>query len=416
MRVGRTIPPAAAPLSLREIIRAFSAINSGWKEGPEKLESELKTSFGQKYCFLVSSGKAALTLILIALRQLHPEKNEVLIPAFTCFSVPAAIKKAGLRIRLCDIDPATLDLSRRSLRSAITTDEKTRLLCVVPTHLFGYPVNISTLREIVGNKVAIVEDAAQAMGGDFAGKKLGTMGDVGFFSLGRGKALSTIEGGVIVTNRDDIGRTLKKLVDALPKYTIAEKIILAAKALLTTILQHPSLFWLPKALPFLKLGETLYEQEFSLKKLSPVQAGLATNWQKRLSEHAKVRRKNIIDWGTRLQPFYSRWCSTSIGRPANLIRLPVLAPNLISRQTIVSLSEQQGLGVMPPYPTPINEIPALATELAGEKHPNAVMLCRRLLTIPVHEFVTSREKNKISCLLSNYGMVKTNHNNDLQTD
>lgn len=80
MRIGRTIPPAASPLHLKDIESGVA----GFFEGAgivERFEDELKSFYQVRYCFTVSSGKAALVLILRALREIYPEKDEVLIPA-----------------------------------------------------------------------------------------------------------------------------------------------------------------------------------------------------------------------------------------------------------------------------------------------------------------------------------------------
>ena len=111
MHIGRTLPPAASPIYPRDILSGIKRGFSGKKE-LNRFESELKEYFGVKHCFLVSSGKAALTLILQALKDMHPERNEVLIPAFTCYSVPSAIVRAGLKVRLCDIKPDTIDFDQ----------------------------------------------------------------------------------------------------------------------------------------------------------------------------------------------------------------------------------------------------------------------------------------------------------------
>src|SRR2546428_640550 len=145
MRIGRTLPPAATPIGFREIISGIWGIFLGQKE-LDRFQSELKEHFGVKHCFLVSSGKAALTLILLA---------------------------------------------------------------VIPAHLFGFPSDVPRLRKLMRDpRITIVEDAAQAMGETWEGRKLGTLGDVSFFSLGRGKAFSSVEGGVIITDRDDIAEVL----------------------------------------------------------------------------------------------------------------------------------------------------------------------------------------------------------------
>ncbi len=262
LRIGRTLPPAAAPIPLNNVLRTLPACFCSDTED-RRFEEEIKQEFGQRYCVLVSSGKAALVLILKALKKLYPGRDEVLIPAFTCFSVPAAIKRAGLKIRLCDTGTGSLDLDKKQLREIIEKDKKdNKIICVLVTHLFGCPADFSGIKEIVGAQIPLVEDAAQAMGQEIDDKKLGTLGDVGFFSLGRGKALSTIEGGVIVARREEIGSELVRLLRKLDKCTVSDKIIFAGKSIFTTLLQQPLLFWLPKALPFLKLGETIYEEDF----------------------------------------------------------------------------------------------------------------------------------------------------------
>ena len=97
-----------------------------------KRESEIREYFGSESVFLVSSGKAALVLILHALSSLR-SRRKVLIPAYTCYSVPSAIVRSGLEIVLCDVNPDTLDFNYDRLE--FLADEET--LCVIPTHLFG---------------------------------------------------------------------------------------------------------------------------------------------------------------------------------------------------------------------------------------------------------------------------------------
>src|SRR5687767_5410319 len=105
MRIGRTLPPAAAPLGLADLWHAVAGA-----VGPTRtlsaLRQEIGRHFGVRHVFLVSSGTAALTLALKALKSAS-RRTGVVIPAYTCFSVPAAVSQAGLRPVLCDIDPRT---------------------------------------------------------------------------------------------------------------------------------------------------------------------------------------------------------------------------------------------------------------------------------------------------------------------
>jgi dTDP-4-amino-4,6-dideoxygalactose transaminase len=118
MRIGRTLPPAAAPIYWRDIVSGLKSLLRRQAE-LDRFQSELKEFFGMKHCLLVSSGKAALTVILQALKEMHPDRDEVLIPAFTCYSVPSSIVRAGLKVRLCDIDPNTLDFDFQELKKIL---------------------------------------------------------------------------------------------------------------------------------------------------------------------------------------------------------------------------------------------------------------------------------------------------------
>src|SRR5204863_1000931 len=284
MRRGRTLRPAATPSDIKAIVSGVRGIFRGRKE-LDRFRSELKEHFGVKHCFLVSSGKAAFTLILLVLKELFPDRDEVLIPAFTCYSVPSSVVRAGLRIRLCDLRPDSFDFDFDQLPTMISAGSAPRadgrsvggageppsetrdaadrsgasikkILAVVPTHLFGYPADVTRLRRLNRDPgVTIVEDAAQAMGETREEGKVGTLGDVSFFSLGRGKAFSVVEGGVVLTNRDEIAEGLNRLVTQLPSYGLLPLLNVIFKAAALIVLLNPRLFWVPRSMPFLKLGE-----------------------------------------------------------------------------------------------------------------------------------------------------------------
>lgn len=392
MRIGRTLPPAAAPLSWRDISFGLQGLMRGRRE-TQRFADELQAYFNRRHCFLVSSGKAALTLILLALKEAHPERDQVLIPAFTCYSVPSAIVRAGLKVRLCDIDSATLDFNERQLRDRLTDP---RLLCVVPVHLFGLPADIARLRTMINDPdVVIVEDAAQAMGGEHNGRKLGTLGDVGFFSLGRGKALSTVEGGVILTNRDDLGRLFAEKHEEFESYSHIQTLKLLLFAMALSILSRPSLFWLPKALPFLRLGETIFDPSFPQHKMTAFQAGLARTWQRKLADFQETRRTAVAEWQA-LLPFFSLLAGSTDLPP--LLRFPAILASTESALAVVAAGNHQGLGIAPLYPDAVHRVPELAGQFAGEEYPVASDAARRMVTLPVHGYVTHEDRVKIYAL------------------
>jgi dTDP-4-amino-4,6-dideoxygalactose transaminase len=129
-----------------------------------------------------------------------------------------------------------------------------------------------------------------------------------------------------------------------------------------------------------------------------VQRELARNWQTRLKRHQEARKNNIFFWQKHLPEGLS--VVASYQQSAGLIRLPVLAGSRDERNKFCSRSEQHGLGVMTTYPAPINEIPEIASEFSGQEFPNAKRLSDCLMTLPVHEYVTGKDRFKILRLFS----------------
>mgnify|MGYP001605055387 CR=1 FL=1 len=406
MKVNRTIPPTAAPIYLRDLIHGLIGIFSG-KRYIQRLEQEIKARFGVKHVFFASSGKAALTLILKALKSLN-QKQEALIPAYTCFSVPSAIVKAGLKVSLCDINSSTFDFDYKLLEKTINKDT----LCVMPNHLFGISADMDRINSICKDKgVFVVEDAAQAMGGSYKGSKLGTIGDVGFFSLGRGKNITCGSGGIIITNSDKIANAIDKHYSNLEEPGIIESLKEFLEILLTAIFIRPSLYWFPAGLPFLKLGQTIFYKDFPIKKLSGMKAGLLRGWQEKLEKVNQIRKENGEYFNERLRSrlrlsngnaqslFPSPLWGEGQGEGVYL-RLPVLINNKEIRDEIFSLSNKKGLGVNSMYPTPLNEIEEIRSHFNGKLFPSAKKIADGLLTIPTHQFLSRKDKEDI-CNLFN---------------
>ena len=397
MRIGRTLPPAAAPLALRDIFAGLQGLVTGAR-AEEQARQELQDYFQKKHCFLVSSGKAALTLILLALKDLHPDRDQVLIPAFTCYSVPSAIVRADLKIELCDIDLETLDFDFAQLEEKL---KNPRLLCVIPTHLFGLPVDVERLRELKHDPaVTIVEDAAQAMGGEWQGRKLGTQGDIGFFSLGRGKALTAVEGGVIITDDEELGENLHAQVARLPDCSIKQTLNHFLYALALMFLLRPEIFWLPRSLPFLRLGETRFDTSFPVYRLSNFQAGLLRGVQHKLFNLRRVRQGNIKVWFERFPRFRVQNIEKQHGVFPDLLRFPFCTGNRKKADLLLQQSTQLGLGLARTYPDAIQGIPELGKQLAGQDAPNARRAAQEIITLPVHGFLTPRDRELIIRLLA----------------
>lgn len=390
MRIGRTLPPAAAPIQCRSIMSGIAGLLRG-RETVRRFEEALKGYYGVRHCFAVSSGKAAFVLALRALNKLTPERDEVLIPAYTCYSVPSAILRAGLKIQLCDITSDSLDFDFVRLEEQLNNS---RLLCVVPTHLFGLPADVERVRNLVWHRgIFVLEDAAQAMGGARDGKNFGTMGDVGIFSLGRGKAFSTVEGGIIITDDDLIGRAIETQLKSVPGYGTLDCLKLILHAIALSVLIHPLIYWLPKSVPFLGLGRTDFDPPFRVRRLSSFQAGMAKRWDERVETLQAIRSSNakeIVAYGV-----------THPG-PAQIpavIRFPFLAADAEAKSRILQKSEKMGMGISNGYPRSIDGIDELQSLFAGKEFPVAKDIAERLISLPLHNFVSKCDIRKIVQLL-----------------
>ena len=385
MRIGRTLPPAAAPLRCRDLCHGVLGMLSP-DDSIRQLEDSIRKYFGARHVFLVSSGKAALTMTLMGLKA-SSQRTEVIIPAYTCFSMPAAVLSAGLKPILCDINPSTFDFDHEQLEATLNDNT----LCVVAHHLFGIPSDIERVRALCHQRgIIVIEDAAQAMGVESSGRKLGTLGDVGIFSLGRGKNITCGSGGIVVTQSDRVADALRTQWPRLESPLAAEVLKDFAKLVFMAIFIRPRLYWIPAALPFLRLGQTIFPKTVSVKRLSGMQAGLLHNWQRRLTQSNQCRSETAAS--------VSRQMSLSLpqGPSHPYLRLPILAATPQRRQHIHSFAQRRGLGLSVAYPTPINEIPEISHMFDGKRFPSARRVSEHILTIPNHQWISENDKKAIA--------------------
>jgi dTDP-4-amino-4,6-dideoxygalactose transaminase len=334
----------------------------------------------------VSSGTAALTLTLMALRS-SSQRTEVVIPAYTCYSVPAAVLKAGLRPVLCDINPSTFDFDHALLERTLNGNT----LCVVAHHLFGIPSDIERVRALCRARgIFVVEDAAQAMGVESNGRRLGTLGDVGIFSLGRGKSITCGSGGIIVTSSAQLAEAIGRRCRDLGRSGPAQVLKDFAQIVLMAIFIRPRLYWLPAALPFLRLGQTIFPKDVSLKRLSGMKAGVLREWRSRLNESNRIQSQTTAYFSQRLS------IGLADGPSHPCLRLPMFAATPAERDRIYSLSQKQGLGLSVAYPAPINEIPEMSIAFTGKRFPSARRVAEHLLTIPTHYWLSENDKQAIA--------------------
>jgi perosamine synthetase len=205
------IPIAKPDLNSDDMRQVAEVIESGWVvQGPKVREFEnLWSKFtGAKHSIAVSSCTTALHLSLIAAGIKKGDK--VIVPSFTWIATANAVEYTGATPVFCDIDLKTFNIDTRILENLITKSVKV----ILPVHLFGLPADINTIKSIAkANDVIIVEDAACGFGSYINGVHVGSAGDYGCFSFHPRKAITTGEGGMIVTSNDAAAVKLRSLRD-----------------------------------------------------------------------------------------------------------------------------------------------------------------------------------------------------------
>lgn len=182
----------------------------------EAFEREAGVALGAKHAIAISSGTDAILVALMAL-GIGPG-DEVICPSFTFFATAGCIARLGAIPVFADVDAATFNLDAADVVRRITPRTK----ALMPVHLFGQSAEMEPLLALAKqHKLAVVEDAAQALGARYRGQACGTIGDCGTYSFFPSKNLGGFgDGGLVATNRDDLAERIRLLRThgAKPKY------------------------------------------------------------------------------------------------------------------------------------------------------------------------------------------------------
>jgi len=194
-----------------EIRRAVDGVLESQQciNGPEvaELEKEIARYSQARHCVGVSSGTDALLLSLMAL-DISPG-DEVVTTPYTFFATAGSISRLGAKPVFVDIDPATFNIDPARIEEAITARTK----AIMPVHLFGQSADMDPIQAIAKkHKLSVIEDAAQAIGSEYKGKRAGSIGTVGCFSFFPSKNLGAVgDAGAVTCNDDALARRLVKL-------------------------------------------------------------------------------------------------------------------------------------------------------------------------------------------------------------
>ncbi|MEP6495573.1 MAG: DegT/DnrJ/EryC1/StrS family aminotransferase [bacterium] len=374
--IGRRQLAVASPISVVALARSFVDSLGAAPPLHARARERIARELGARSVTLTDSGTSALVLAL----RLAAPNGIVGLPAYACVDLTAAALYAGVRVRLYDIDPDTLspdlDSVRRMLRRGVDA--------IVVAHLFGYPADVSSIREIAAHDgVTVIEDAAQGAGGTSNGRRLGGLGELGVLSFGRGKGLCAAGGGALV----GAGDRWSAAVESLDVPVAGRGLSGLAKTGVQWMLGRPSLYALPSMLPWLHLGEMVYHPAGEPGGMSAASGALVNAAFDLEPADVAARRAHaaLLERAVHDAPELAGVTGLPGASPA-FLRFPVR--DLSGRRR--SAPE---LGIVRPYPATLADHAELRPILtAGEPAvPGATELRDSLFALPTHRFVTDSD-------------------------
>jgi perosamine synthetase len=202
------IPRYSPTYTYKDLFESWR-LSANHEEVASRLSSRLAEIYQVKHVMLTQTARVALYAILKA----YDRPGGVLLPSYNCIVVPEAISFAGYRPAFADIDYGSLSLTAERIDEAVTPG----ITAVLVTHLFGIPCDVTPIVNALRKKdVLIIEDAAPALGAQFAGELVGKFGDAAIVSFQATKVISAETGGALLTDNDELAEKVRKiLVDAI---------------------------------------------------------------------------------------------------------------------------------------------------------------------------------------------------------
>jgi len=416
MNFFQPISTSLSPNTEKDDIRlVLKLIFHPWLWKKEKysrlLEEEFKKYLGIKYAFAFNSGRAALIAIFEAVDIKKDE--EVLLQAFTCNAAVNPILNQGAKPVFVDIDE-TLNMDPEDLRRKITLHSRV----VMIQHTFGWPAKIGEILEITKKqKLLLIEDCAHSLGAKYSGKFCGTFGDIAFFSFGRDKVISSIFGGMVVTNNEKLAKKIRKF---------QEEIDFPSKIWIFQQLLHPLLmkyFILPAygihhifgriflglLHKFSILSKAVYEKEkrgkipkYFPKRLPDALALLALNQFKKLERFNEHRRKIAAFYEKELK---RKGFTLPLAKPFEK-RLPTFMryPVLVNEDTDRILAESRKQKIYLDDGWRKSPIVPPDTDLKKMKYiqgscSKAEKIAKQIINLPTHINISQKDAQKIANFL-----------------
>jgi dTDP-4-amino-4,6-dideoxygalactose transaminase len=334
----------------------LEVLDSGWfilHEKTRQFEKKFAEFCGVKNAVCVSSGTAGIFLSLLALDIKHGD--EVIVPSFSFISTATTVMEIGAKPVFVDIDAKTYTVDPEKIRGAVTKRTK----AIMPVHLYGHPANMGPILEIAeDNDLYVMEDACQAHGAEYKGKKVGGIGHVACFSFYPSKNMTVCgDGGAVVTNDGEIAETVRKLRD----HGRRDKYVFELKG---------------------------YNLRFN-----EIQAAIGIKQLEKLPEWDEARR-NIARMYTQAlrdlvtTPVEETWAK-------HVYHVYVIRTK--KREELRGFLSRHGISTLVHYPIPIHKQPAITSVLGAQPAlKNTEKAAEEVLSIPMYPALTKREVEYVS--------------------
>ena len=352
------IPIAKPILGEEEIDAVASVLKSGTiAQGTEvnEFERAFTDYIGTKYAIAVSSGTAALYIALLS--HAIGRGDEVIVPSFSFISTANSVILTGAKPLFADIQE-DFNINHDSILEKITKKTK----AIIPVHLYGYPADMDAIQEIASdNNLIVIEDACQAHGAEFNGKKVGSFG-TGAFSFYPTKNMTTGEGGMITTS------------DSM----IKEKA--------SMIRNHGS-------------EQRYYHEMFGFNlRMTDIQAAIGLIQLKKLNGFNEKRQKNAAYLSKKLKPLSGLITPTIKNNRTHVFHqytIRVTQEFGRTRDEVLQLLNKKGIGAEIYYPIPIHKQPYYQKLGYNDHLPITEKMANEVISLPVHPSVSLKDLNFI---------------------
>lgn len=375
--------------------------------GPDTLrQSAYERRFAQSFgtgvaAFAFWKGRVALYAILRAL-EIGPD-DEVIVPGFTCVVVPGAVRLAGATPLYADIEPAGLNIDPVSVERLLTPRTK----AIVVQHTFGIPAALEPIGLLArGRELSVIEDCAHTVAGLHHGRRLGTLGDAGFYSFQWSKPYTTGLGGMVITGDRQLALRLRDVQESFREPPLAARLRLGVQYQSYLRLYTSRRYWLARDVLHALTKTGLFVGSSSEGELTG-QEPTDHTWRMSAAQQAQgarllgtvaARAEHAQILASRYEDHLARagWAVPERSSEAPLLRYPMLVSN---RRELLSASRSERIELGSWFESPLHPIPLGSHHLYGYtpgECPNAERRAAQIVNLPLHIGVTPAQAQRIA--------------------